>query len=190
VNSDVPQSWLSYTIATHPLTRRVYRLEALGYSLILLAVLIGLWQVLQLIPAIYDSRAQLVGEQMAAVRSVEARALEPIHGSLYRDGITGRVEWVDSGISKAAVATVRSPASTGEVVEIWLDHYGAIAEPPATYGEARGYTGGISFSLIMAILTAGAAASAAVRYGCVRTRGREWDRALRDLCRDDDGESR
>lgn len=181
--------WFSHAISPHPLARKVDRLEVLCFSLIMLAVLIGLWQVLQLIPAIYDARAQLVAEQVAAVRSVEAQALEPIHGSIYRDGIAGRVEWVDGGVINEAVATVRSPASTGEVVEIWLDHYGAIAEPPSTYGDARGYTGGISFVLVMALLTAGGVAVATVRYGCSSVRRRQWDRALRDLCRDDDGKT-
>ena len=180
-------SWLCYVVQTRSNTqcRRVDRAEVRCLALVALAVLFGLWQIARVVPAVYNERIQLIAEQTATVRTVEAQALEPIHGNVHRDGIAGRVQWTEGGVLNEAVATVRRPADAGEGVQIWVDHHGDVAEPPPTKGEARGYTGGVVLAAIFGVFLCGVAASVIVRRVCDYVRDRAWGRALRRLITDD-----
>lgn len=180
-------SWLIHAVRTrrNPLIRGVDRVEVLCLTVVLVTLVLVLWQIACVVPAVYDSRLQRIAEQKATVRSVEAQALEPIHGSVHRDGIVGRVGWTEGGVVYEATATVRRPADAGETVEIWLDSQGDVADAPSTLGEARGYTGGVILTLILGALFSGFAALAIVRWVCNHVRRRAWERAVRRSSGDD-----
>ncbi|MFD8093559.1 Rv1733c family protein [Streptomyces malaysiensis] len=164
----------------NPLRRRTDRIQTWCTVLFVLILAVGLpTAAISAGYAAHASQLRVVAAETSARHQITARLAEAAPGpdhSDVREPRQARVRWVaDDGKRHTGTATLADGGDSGDEVRVWVNHEGALAQPPSSPSTAR------TMGWFTGCLTAAAVAAAAltgrarVRRALDRGRYARWE---------------
>ncbi|WHX16841.1 hypothetical protein QFW82_07195 [Streptomyces malaysiensis subsp. malaysiensis] len=164
----------------NPLRRRTDRIQTWCTVLFVLILAVGLpAAAISAGYAAHASQLRVVAAETSARHQITARLAEAAPGpnhSDVREPRQARVHWVaDDGERHTGTATLADGGGSGDEVRVWVNHEGALAQPPSSPSTAR------TMGWFTGCLTAAAVAAAAltgrarVRRALDRGRYARWE---------------
>ncbi len=171
-----------------PLVRTTDRIEALVLALAVVVSLVAAPIAAAVGTAVYDSRRHLYAEQAETRHRVVATVTDVPDSPMLRGGITTvSARWAAADTEHTGAVEALSTTKTGDPVEIWIDHSGALV--PAPTPTIRAAVEAVASGLAIWISAAAIAVTLynLTRAVCDRIRFTGWQHDLDKLVDDGDG---
>ncbi|MFG2580013.1 Rv1733c family protein [Streptomyces malaysiensis] len=164
----------------NPLRRRTDRIQTWCTVLFVLILAVGLpAAAISAGYAAHASQMRVVAAETSARHQITARLAEATPGpdhSDVREPRQARVRWVaDDGERHTGTATLADGGDSGDEVRVWVNHEGALAQPPSSPSTARSmgwFTGCLTAAAVAAVALTG---RARVRRALDRGRYARWE---------------
>ncbi|CAN5852651.1 membrane protein [soil metagenome] len=188
---DWGRGWLVRLFGRNQLVRRSDRIEALGVTLAVIAVMIAIPIAAAFGTWVEDARASVYVQQAVSRHQTTATAIEnaTLHVQVYSQTLEVQARWAAD--RRVHVGTVTPPETVraGDRFDIWVDENGNHVTAPTPPSQAASDAIGSSVLLWLTVTTTLAAAVYGLHWKLNRTRYSEWDRDLDSLAGNDGGRS-
>lgn len=181
--------WQLRALGRNPLVRASDRLEALAVLGVLVIAILAAPFAMQVGDFVYEASMRTVDEQSHDRHPVQVAVVEGSAGmpADYESSSLVSVQWREGSQLRTARVSSPTTVAAGASMTIWLDTTGKVVAAPMTVFDAKLNAAGVSWTVWVAAVAAGALAAFLLRRGLDRSRARAWEQELQLMAHNDDG---